>query len=151
MLKDSPELTDHIGYWLRRVSNAVSGGFATKLAALDVSVAEWVFMRLLYKRDPIPPSQVAEVMALTRGGVTKIADRLINKGYLAREDDPEDGRGQRLKLTAKGNQIVPKLAALADKNEAEYFAHLSAQDKRQLMALLQKTVEALGINTVPIT
>jgi len=151
MLKDSPELTDHIGYWLRRVSNAVSGGFATKLAALDVSVAEWVFMRLLYKRAPIPPSQVAEVMALTRGGVTKIADRLINKGYLAREDDPEDGRGQRLKLTAKGNQIVPKLAALADKNEAEYFAHLSAPEKHQLMALLQKTVEALGINTVPIT
>ena len=151
MLKDSPELTDHIGYWLRRVSNAVSSGFAAKLETLDVSVAEWVFMRLLYKRDPIPPSQVAEVMALTRGGVTKIADRLINKGYLAREDDPDDGRGQRLKLTAKGNQIVPKLAALADKNEAEYFAHLSAPEKRQLMALLQKTVESLGIDTGPIS
>ena len=93
MLKDSPELTDHIGYWLRRVSNAVSSGFAAKLATLDVSVAEWVFMRLLYKRDPISPSQVAEVMALTRGGVTKIADRLINKGYLVREDDGKTEEG----------------------------------------------------------
>lgn len=149
MLKDSPELTDHIGYWLRRVSNAVSVGFARKLETLDVAVAEWVFMRLLYRRDPVPPSQIAEVMALTRGGITKIADRLIAKGYLAREDDPEDGRGQRLKLTTKGNQIVPKLAALADQNEAEFFAHFSSKEKRELMGLLQKTVAALGIDTIP--
>ena len=46
---DSPSSLDrHLGYWLRAVSNAVSRGFAARVEAEGVSVAEWVFLRLLH-------------------------------------------------------------------------------------------------------
>ena len=41
------ELTTHLGYWLRLVSNHVSQAFARKLEGRGVTVAEWVVMRLL--------------------------------------------------------------------------------------------------------
>ena len=151
MPDNTAELYDHLGYWLRQVSNQVSGAFAQKLERLDISVPEWAFLRLLYPAARKPPSQIAAELSLTRGGITKLADRLIAKGYVSREDDPEDGRGQMLKLTAKGAALVPKLAALADRNELEFFSHLSAREKEQLMALLKKTVLALGITTVPLS
>ena len=35
-------LEEHLGYWLRLVSNNVSASFARRLEKLDVSVSEWV-------------------------------------------------------------------------------------------------------------
>ena len=46
------DLTAHLGFWLRIVSNHVSHAFAGKLAAKGVTAAEWVMMRALYGKDP---------------------------------------------------------------------------------------------------
>ncbi len=61
-------LEAHLGYWLRFVSNQVSHAFSLKVAAHDVSVAEWVILRLLYDRDALVPSALAEQTGMTRAG-----------------------------------------------------------------------------------
>ena len=147
---DVSELADHLGYWLRQVSNHVSRGFALKLAAADASVAEWVLLRMLYGEAPQAPSRLAEAMGLTRGAVTKLADRMIERGLIARAADPRDGRAQTLALTAKGRRLTPKLAALADKNDAECFGWLSDPDRRFLRKILEETVARLALHTPPI-
>src|SRR6185437_6235034 len=123
MPQDVSDLTAHLGYWLRHVSNHVSHAFARKLAAKDVTVAEWALMRVLYGRESLAPNRLADEMGVTRGAVTKLADRLIAKSMLVRTANPDDGRAQTLALTAKGNRFVPQLAVLADRNEVECFAH----------------------------
>jgi len=145
-----PELTAHLGYWLRQVSNHVSHAFSRKLAAKDVTVAEWALMRVLYGKEPIPPSRLADQMGLTRGAVTKLADRLIAKTLVVRTASPHDGRSQTLCLTPKGAGFVPELAALADRNEAECFAHLSADERRILKQILSETVIRLGLTAMPV-
>src|SRR5262245_57434154 len=106
-------LEDHLGYWLRFVSNHVSHAFALKMEARGVTVAEWVMMRELFDRDHIAPSELAERIGMTRGAVTKLADRLIAKSLIARTASKEDARRQTLALTRKGRALVPSLAALA--------------------------------------
>ncbi|MFN3609906.1 MAG: MarR family winged helix-turn-helix transcriptional regulator, partial [Hyphomonas sp.] len=114
-------LETHLGYWLRMVSNAVSQAFARSLEAEGVTVAEWVFLRTLYDFERLSPSHLADALGMTRGAVTKLADRLIEKGLTAREADPEDGRAQLLALTPPARKLVPRLAALADANDAAFF------------------------------
>lgn len=145
-----PELADHLGYWLRQLSNHVSQGFARKLAARDVTVAEWGLMRVLYGREPTSPSQLASEMGLTRGAVTRLADRLIAKSFVLREASEEDRRAQTLRLTARGAKFVPELAALADRNEAECFGHLSADERRAFRRMLEETVARLGLTEMPL-
>ena len=77
-------LTSHMGYWLRYVSNHVSHAFARKLEGHDVTVAEWVVLRELFDGENIAPSRLAEKLGLTRGAISKLADRLIDKGLVAR-------------------------------------------------------------------
>jgi DNA-binding MarR family transcriptional regulator len=48
-----------------------------------------------------------------------------------------DGRAQTLSLTRAGRSIVPKLAALADANDAEFFDHLAPKDRAALLSLLR--------------
>ena len=150
MLPIVPELTAHLGYWLRHVSNHVSHAFARKLADRDVTVAEWALLRMLYGKEPTPPSRLSERMGLTRGAVTKLADRLIAKGMIARQTSLSDGRAQTLELTSKGAGFVPELAALADQNEAECFAYLPDDDRQTLERILKQTATRLGITAIPI-
>jgi DNA-binding MarR family transcriptional regulator len=150
MTADVPELTAHLGYWLRQVSNHVSQAFARRLAAKDVTVAEWAMMRVLYGTQPVAPSQLANAMGMTRGAISKLADRLVSKSLVAREASSTDGRAQSLRLTPRGTRIVPELAALAEQNEAECFAHLSNKDRATLKRILQEAVVTLGITATPI-
>jgi DNA-binding MarR family transcriptional regulator len=149
MATDIPELTAHIGYWLRQVSNHVSSSFARKLAGKEVTAAEWVLMRLLYQRAPTAPSRLAEEIGMTKGAITKLADRLITKSLIVREANSDDARAQTLRLTAKGAKLVPHLAALADENDAECFSQLSADDRKALSRILKNMASSLDLNAIP--
>lgn len=144
------ELTAHLGFWMRAVSNHVSHAFAAKLADKQVTAAEWVMMRTLYSKDPMPPSRIADEMGMTRGAITKLADRLIAKSMIVRKADSDDGRGQTLALTLQGSGLVPELAALADQNDAEFFGSLSKADRDTLERLLRQLVEQGRMTAMPI-
>jgi len=143
------DLTAHLGFWLRYVSNHVSHAFAGKLAAKGVTVAEWVMMRSLFGKAPMPPSRLAEEMGMTRGAITKLADRLIDKSLIVRTASRDDGRAQTLALTHRGTKMVPDLAALADRNDAEFFDHLSAAERQTLERLMKRMVERCDMASVP--
>jgi DNA-binding MarR family transcriptional regulator len=147
---DVSDLTAHLGYWLRYVSNHVSQTFARKVEAHGVTVAEWVLMRQLLEEEALAPSRLAERMGMTRGAITKLADRLIAKSLLTRKADPGDGRAQTLALTIKGRRLVPELAALADANDAEFFDHLAPKDRAALLRILRGIVEKRGLKSVPV-
>jgi DNA-binding MarR family transcriptional regulator len=144
------DLTSHLGYWLRFVSNHVSHAFARKLEGLGVTVAEWVVMRELHDVNEVAPSRLAAKLGMTRGAITKLADRLIAKALVTRKVNPHDARAQTLALTAKGRRLVPELAALADRNDAEFFAALSASERDALKRILQTIVKQRGLKTIPI-
>ena len=148
--RSASDLTAHLGYWLRYVSNHVSQTFARKVEGHGVTVAEWVLMRQLLGEEGLAPSRLATRMHMTRGAISKLADRLIAKSLLLRTADPEDGRAQTLSLTRAGRSMVPKLAALADANDAEFFDHLRPKDRAALLSLLREIVEKRGLKSLPV-
>lgn len=143
-------LDSHLGYWLRFVSNQVSHAFAIKLAARDVTVAEWVVLRELFDLDGVTPSQLAEKLGLSRGAVSKLADRLDDKGLVTRTANPDDRRYQTLGLTQIGRRLVPSLSALADRNDAEFFGHLSATDRAAIEVAMRDIARRLGLHNLPV-
>ena len=106
-------------------------------------------MRVLHNREPTSPSQLADDMGMTRGAISKLADRLLTKALITREASPDDGRSQTLRLTTQGTVLMPELAALADENEAECFTHLSNRDRSTMQRILKETVTRLGLTAVP--
>jgi DNA-binding MarR family transcriptional regulator len=143
-------LEAHLGYWLRFVSNQVSHSFSVKLAAREVTVAEWVVLRELYECDPTVPSVLAEHIGMTRGGVSKLIDRLADKGLVKRIANETDRRYQALALTGRGRTLVPKLAVLADQNDAEFFAHLSAAERASIERAMREIVRRHGLKAMPV-
>ena len=143
-------LDAHLGYWLRFVSNHVSHSFALKVAGRGVTVAEWVMLRELWENQTIAPSSLAESLGLTRGAVSKLAERLVTKKMVTRVSSLADRRYQTVALTAKGRELVPILAALADANDKTYFGHLTPAERAALTITLQTIVSRQGLKGTPI-
>src|ERR1700743_285588 len=97
-----PQLESHLGYWLRRVSNAVSGAFARALQEKQTSGAEWVLLRELHKRGQAGPAGLADYLGMTRGAVSKIVDKLETKGWVRAGAKEGDSRYRLLSLTRRG-------------------------------------------------
>lgn len=143
------DLASHTGYLLRMVSNAVSNEFARKVAAEGVTVAEWVMLRALYGGEAMAPSALAARMGMTKGAISKLADRLLDKGLIERTGNPADRRGHSLSLSATGTAKVPVLAGLADANDDAFFAVLGEDDRARLRGALRALIDRHGLSATP--
>lgn len=149
--RSSPsDLHAHLGYWLRLVSHAVSHSFARAVEAEGVSVAEWVVLRILFDHAPMAPSDLARRMGMTKGAISKLGERLLEKRLIARAANPDDKRGHSLGLTAAGRALVPRLALLADANDAAFFDGLTASERSRLEILLRKIATHHGLTGAPV-
>jgi DNA-binding MarR family transcriptional regulator len=143
------DLELHLGPWLRRVSNHVSGAFARALQTRHTSIAEWVVLCHVQERPGITQGELAEALNLTRGAVSKVIDKLETKNWIARSTKPGDSRVQLLSLTRRGSCILPQLAEIADQNDREFFGGLEADEGATLRRLLGKLAELHQIRDVP--
>lgn len=81
---------------------------------------------------------LAEQVALTTGGITRMVDRMITTGYVERVPCPSDRRVVYATLTSAGQA---KLAEATDVNDAvlrEVFAGFSGADFAELDGLLDR-------------
>ena len=142
-------LDSHLGFWLRFVSNQVSSRFENILGEHDISVTEWVAMRSLYGRSDATHAELIGALGMTKGAASKVISKLETKGFAERQQAKDSLREQVLSLTATGNQLVPKLAALADENDIHFFGHLTKSQQETLMTLMQELVVHHQLKQVP--
>lgn len=136
---------------MRIVSNQVSHSFASRLEASGVTVAEWVVLREMFGGSSVTtPSAVAELTGLTRGAVSKLLNRLLEKGLVGRRGSTGDRRYQEIRLTDAARVLVPKLARLADENDEQFFGALAEPERSALRRSLVRLAEHHGFNRPPI-
>lgn len=104
---------------------------------------------MLRELDDIAPSQIAARMGITKGGITKLADRLAERGLVVGRGNAGDGRSVALALTDAGRAAFPGLAALADANDAAFFDAF-ADERGTLRALLVGLAEPHRIEPSPM-
>ena len=127
------------GGWLRVVSNAVSQTFARQLRASDVTIAEFVLLRILFHTgEALSPGELSRSTGLSKGAVSKLLDRGVRNGLVLRTESKEDRRYQEVRLTRKGKSLVPKLEKLAQNNDDEFLSCLSKSERASLVRLLKK-------------
>lgn len=143
-------LEKHLGYWLRRVSNRVSGSFARSLEEKETSVPEWVVLRYLSEQGEATSGKLAAILTMTRGAISKIIDKLEAKNWIECRTDSVDTRVRLITLTQKGHRVLPSLSKIADRNDEQYFGCLSPSEKRALLHLLRKLSDHHQIQDIPM-
>ncbi len=116
-----------------------------------MTVAEWVILREMYGiNDTTSVSRIAELSGLTRGAVSKLISRLLEKEFVSRKESIADRRFQDIELTNLGRMLVPNLAIIADQNEEDFFSVLNKSERKNLLIILKKMVNLHKFTTMPI-
>lgn len=86
----------------------------------------------------LSPGQLLRETHVTSGTMTNRVDRLVTRGAVTRESDPNDGRGVQVALTAKGLALVDAALASLLEVEQELLAGWPDADRDQLSSLLRR-------------
>jgi MarR family transcriptional regulator, 2-MHQ and catechol-resistance regulon repressor len=88
-------------------------------------------------------SRLSSDVALTTGGVTRLVDRMVEAGLVARENCPNDRRSIYVVLTPEGQAVLGRaIAAHIDGIDRHLVAHLEAGDRAALEVALVKVLDA---------
>lgn len=149
-LTQASPLETHLGFWLRFVSNQVSSRFQKLLEEHGTSVTEWVALRTLYARENVTHAELINTLGMTKGAASKIISKLESKALIERRFAENSAKVQVLRLTEKGNELLPVLAALADANDAFFFGHLDKVQQQTLLTLMQELVSYHQLQQLPL-
>lgn len=149
-MKQPSPLQAHLGYWLRFVSNRVSETFQASVEAYGVTLSDWVALRTLYGTEGLTQGALTDVLGMTKGAVSKVVNRLDEKGLILRKGNADDARLVVLQLSKAGKLLVPKLAACADTNDGTFFNCLTEDEKIRLGEIMKKIVQENGLSKIPV-
>lgn len=107
----SPE--ESIGYLLKRAGNQLSLTVDRRLAEFDMTHAQFgIFLKLLHGHANTAADLARELMTDT-GAITRMLDRLEEKGFVQRMRSSVDRRVVEVTLTEKGRQIADRMTEVA--------------------------------------
>src|SRR5215210_5842936 len=130
---------------------AVTERVQKALAAEDLPPLSWFELLWAVKRSPSGRprmSELAEYLTLSRGGITKLVDRLEQAGYLNRVSCSSDRRSLEAELTSDGESILEEMRAVYSEELGRHLRMLSSDETVMLAEALGKitdsTCEAAG-------
>jgi DNA-binding MarR family transcriptional regulator len=138
-----PELdTDPIALVGRlvRASRLLQMEIDRTLGYFDLTINEFNTLCALRRAGPpnrLSPKQVGVSLLFSSGGLTKLLERLESRDLVAREPDPNDGRGVLVSLTPAGKHLQEQAMAAHRVNEEELLSPLTASQRETLNSILR--------------
>lgn len=85
---------------------------AEQLLAPELNMPQFIVLNHLVRRGGDSSQiELARAMQVTKGAMSNTVARLLDKGYIAVQADPADGRGKRIGLSPEGRQIRDQAVA----------------------------------------
>lgn len=108
----------------------------------------WQFKVLLNLRRLGPPytaspSELADLLGLTRGALSARLGPMEDSGLITRATDDGDRRRVHVRLTAAGSTALERHLEAEDEGEGALLTALTGEERRALADLLRKLVVAL--------
>ncbi|MEM7572881.1 MAG: MarR family transcriptional regulator [Bacteroidota bacterium] len=132
----------HVGTYLDRTVKLIKQRYlrAFRENGSDLSTEQWVILDLLFKKDGISQTDLANDSYKNAPTVSRIIDLLADKGYLERRRFPNDRRRYRIHLTTEGRQLYEQLLPAVQSLREQTWAGLSQDDYGELTRILDQVM-----------
>jgi DNA-binding MarR family transcriptional regulator len=144
--EDAPELAPETAEALQVATRMLAGVALRSLDALDAAVTlpQFRLLAVLADLEPVPSGQAARTLGLDPSTITRLADRMVAAGHVARGTDPRHRGVVTLELTTSGRDLVAAAGAWRRRELARIMARLAPPEQAAVTAALGLLVRAAG-------
>lgn len=114
-------------------------------AGLDITVDQWLVLRVLLEHDDLTQHDIAERVFKDQASVARILALLTRRGLLSAVPLPHDGRRTQLRVTEPGHRILDAVQPIILQNRALALQGISEEE----LALLRPVLERIALNCTP--
>jgi DNA-binding MarR family transcriptional regulator len=129
---------ENTGLLLSFLGSAITDAADDRLAAARLTGREYSILSILESDGPGSQAELARLLGKVPAMVVSAVDALEQRGFVARERDPDDRRRTRVVLTAAGRRALARGHEIADATVAAILPGLSADERVELHRLLQR-------------
>jgi len=102
-----------------------------------LSMPQFSMMMQMYHRGACGMSEVSERFEITPAAASQLVDKLVQSGYIMRQEDPSDRRAKLLDLTQKGRELIEQGIEERYRWVEEMEAKLNEQERAQISEALE--------------
>ncbi|GJG94980.1 MarR family winged helix-turn-helix transcriptional regulator [Cupriavidus pauculus] len=139
--RENFQLTQSVGFHLNRARNSLLMEMDAALRPLDITAQQMGIMQSLMRGAANTPLEISRLLGIDTGLMTRMLDKLENKGLLQRQRSDEDRRVIHLILTAKGKAVAAQIPDIAPDVLNHRLRNFSKDEFNEFMRLLQKFVD----------
>ena len=136
-----------IGFLIADVARMMRSAFDRRVRRLGLTRAQWQVLSLLHRRPGLSQSELADMLEVERATAGRMIDRLEQKGWVLRRQDPADRRAWRLHLTAEAEAVQAEMGVIAAEMIDEAMAPLDEEEREALTAMMERVkarLQAMG-------
>jgi DNA-binding MarR family transcriptional regulator len=130
-----------VGPLIGKVRVAFLDALDRELAPHNVTAAQYMIIATLVSANHASASQICKGISYDAGAMTRMIDRLEQRGLLRRVRVADDRRTQKLELTDEGRALYPKMRASAMVVLNNLLRGFTKVEARQLEGFLKRMLE----------
>jgi DNA-binding MarR family transcriptional regulator len=130
---------------IRRVREGLMGQLEKELASIGVELnySQYLVLKLIANYGPQMPGELAKWLDHNAGAMTRLLDRLEDKGYVRRQPHAEDRRALTIELTQAGQALWQTINKCSERAQETSMKNLNAAERSKLFALLKRVRDTL--------
>ena len=105
-MTNSLQFTQSIHEWMDVFMHRSMRGWGLFAKSTGLSMPQFSILMQLHHRGACGMSEVSERFEITPAAASQLVDKLVQNGFVVREEDPHDRRAKLLNLTDKGRDLV---------------------------------------------
>lgn len=138
-MRDLPDMTDIIGYKLRRAQLFVFQDFIQTFEKMKLRPAEFSVLALISSHPGQKQTEIARKLGIKRANFVALMDNLEKRGLAERRKGKQDRRAHSLHLTPEGVRFVEKMTGIWRTHENRMIEKLGGPEQRdRLIELLDR-------------
>jgi DNA-binding MarR family transcriptional regulator len=137
----APEEGLSVGYLMSRARASLLSGLDARLEQFGLNAMQFAVLKHLARGDARTAADLCRVMYYDGGSMTRVLDRLEERGLLRRERCREDRRVVYLRVAPNGRALLPRLIAAAAGVIEAHLAGFSPAETEMLRAYLKRMIE----------
>ncbi|HEX5960941.1 MAG TPA: MarR family transcriptional regulator [Rhodanobacteraceae bacterium] len=110
---------------------------------VELNFTQFLALKLLGQEETMTPVELARALHYNPGALTRLLDKLEQRGHLRRVPDPDDRRALRLELTPQGKALRKRVIGYCNGAANRTFACTSAREREQLQGVLTRVLDAI--------